>query len=937
MNFAHLHVHTDASNDGIGTVYNLVAMAKKLGFEALAMTDHGTVANAISFTDTCKRNKIKPILGLEAYVEYNGVVGHLTLLADGTEGFKNIIRLNNLGQARKGKSPAFTIEQLITHNEDIIVLTGCQNSPLQKLPLGEAIMLGSKLKLVFGDRLYSEAMFISDTSFDGHWKRALTLAEALELPIVITNDCHFPLEEDARVHQFYASMALGFSYYDKELWLKSDADIFNFASKWIEPSLIREGLDNAAMLAEKIRPANVRNDSSIALPKFDDPIGKLKRLLQKEWDRGDFPKKYANRLRYELSVIEKMNFGPYFLILNDIIWEARQLGIKKGPGRGSGVGSLVLYILGITDVDPIKYGLQFERFLHEKRKGFPDVDLDFDAERRGEILEYAKEKWGAFPIASYSRYKHRSLIADLARQSKIPSDLAMQMSELGVESKAFRQVCKTFPMFESAYNLLLGQIRHKSKHAGGVVICRDVEIMPLERVGDDLAVAWAEGHANDLSYAGYVKFDLLGLSALSILARLEKKHKETPKDDPNVYKLFHAGCTDGIFQFTGSDGIRDLTIKMRPNSIEDLAAISALYRPGPLRSGNTQKFLEWKKNPRKIHPLIDDILKNTYGAIIYQEQVMAIVAAVLGGDMVAGDQARILLSKASNKWDDPHWMADLKKFEERFIIGCVKNGIPEEIARPLWSELKEHAGYSFNKSHSIAYAYISYEMAFYKFFFPGSFYAELLNVDTQHVQEYMLALTIEGFSLNPPKINTSTDEYTSKGKGVFMPLGSVKYLGQSGVDAILEARKDGPFVSMEDFVKRVPKRKVNKRARQGLFSLGAFSEIPLEPSKLEIDDTTPVFSSSKKTSIEQEYLGVVLPDAELVKRIQKYKKEGILAGIVVEVTRKRSAFGPYISYKLSPEGTFWERTNEEHFEKGDFVKALVSKTRKAIKAEKEEI
>lgn len=928
--FTHLHVHTDASlKDGMTPVWNLVGAAKEKGFKALAMTDHGTLANAIAFSIECERAGIKPILGLEAYVNVDGEVGHMTLLADGARGFKNLIKLNNLGHASEGRHPAFTIDQLVENNEDIVLLSGCVSSPLNKLPYKDALRLQARLMGAFGPRFFQEIMFVADTDT---WSRPLQLSSETGARLVVTNDVHFPRRTDAPIHSLLTLMKAGFEYNSAELWLKQFDAIFERGTRaGISREVLVDAMNRSTAIAKKLRVTHLKGTPK--LPKIDDADARLRGLVATRTLSIGLPKdeRYEKRLEYELDIITKMNFSAYFLILADIIESARNMGVYVGPGRGSGAGSLVLYTLGITKIDPIAYDLSFERFLNPEREGMPDVDIDFDSENRDKVLEYAATKWHASPIATYVRYSHKTLVHDLAKTLRLPRDLERAAADNGEDSDEFRALCDTDEKFEHAYGILLNQIRHKGKHAGGVIITE--QSVPLERTGGKLVASWTEGLHNELSYVGIVKFDLLGLSALSTLRRLEGRFGRaagSPKKHDPVFDLFRNGDLAGIFQFSGSDGIRKLTVKLQPSTFEDLVAINALYRPGALDVGATDAYPGWKKNPRKIHPSVDPILKSTYGAVVYQEQVMAIFSAMTGGSLGEADLARRIIVKA--KPDDPEWVAKMDGLQTKFVSGAITHGFTPEHAEKFWHELAAHSRYSFNRAHAVAYARISWELAWWKYHHPVEFYSEMLNTDSAQAQTYIVNAVEHGIAVVPPHVNVSSLEYEPADGKIFMPLSSVKYLSSTAAQAILTARTKGSFVSFEDFMERVPKKLVRSNARQGLFKLEAFQGLSGSPTALKIKDyILSIASDSQRTEDQLAYLGLIVPTKRHLEIIRTETVRGNVCGIVAQKKKKESRYGQYIVYYLSPTGVFWLRSEIE-YPLGTLVSAQVNdKNGKALK------
>jgi DNA polymerase-3 subunit alpha len=441
-----------------------------------------------------------------------------------------------------------------------------------------------------------------------------------------------------------------------------------------------------------------------------------------------------------------------------------------------------------------------------------------------------------------------------------------------------------------------------------------------------------------LSHAGFVKFDLLGLSALSVIARLEKRFTmkaPDPKPGDAVFQdIFGAGKLEGIFQFSGSSGIRQLTMRMKPNRFEDLAVINALYRPGALDAGSTEAYLEWRESPRTIHPVVDDIVEETYGAIVYQEQVMAIVARIMGGSLAEADEARRTIVKVTYNPDHKERMA---KFLAEFKAACRKHGMTHAEAQSLESELLAHTRYSFNKAHAVAYSRIAWEMAWWKQHQPGWFYCESMNIDPGNVQTFMSAAALDGINIELPAVNDSSGSYvySAPRNTIYVLLLQVKYLGHKGVMNIVNERETGgPFTSCEDFMKRIAKRAVNKRARQGLYALGAFEGLDGDCSVLGVDELD---LSLSKYDLMLTYLGAVIPSKAMLDKIESERKRGFVAGIVVDVKNKRSAYGPYTVYRLSPSGVFWKRGDTDKLKKGDFVSAKVSKTGRADLVTKERL
>ena len=944
--FAHLHLHTDASiRDGMGTVPNMISRAKALGFKQIAMTDHGTLANAITFSIEALSVGIKPLMGLEGYIAVDGQLGHITLLADGMRGWNSLLTLNNLAHESKYKQPAFDVDQLIKYNAGLVCLTGCVASPFHRLSFKEAQLMGMKLKGAFGHRLFAELMFVGDGA---NWERPMRLADVLGLNCVITNDVHFSHKTDAVVHPILTRMKSGFEYDSKELYLKSAPELVDAAVAYgLEEKEATDMIFRAGRIASKLGYIELHEEPHLPkvaltiIDEYDLEVSSGRAVIQSACgarERRDLLSHYdyETRFRMEMDVIDDMGYTDYFLILDDIIQQAKHAGVRVGPGRGSGAGSLVLYLLGITDVDPIKHGLQFERFLNIERKGMPDVDVDIDSENREKVLEYANKMYGAIPIATYSRYSHKSLVRDLGKMFRVDKDLIGRAAEGGQSSAEFIEIMEEHqPEFPHAYESFLGQMRHKGKHAGGVIITETP--VPIERISDGLAAAWTEGKRNELSHAGIVKFDLLGLSVLSALRRLEEELDCIPKecvDDSPVFQLFRDGDLSGIFQFSGSDGIRRLTMELRPEKFQDLVAINALYRPGAIDAGSTHKYPDWKSSPREVPEYIADILEETYGAIVYQEQVMSIYQRTVGGTLAQADEARRVITKA--KPDDPTWRDKVTSLEGRFLKGAIDNELTRKEANTLWSELMTHSRYSFNKSHSTAYAMIAWECAWWKYNYPTHFFAAMLNVDPAQEQTYIMDAVRSGIIIRPPHVNKSSNEWEADdfAKRISMPLSAIKFLGKSGVDALLENRKaiGGQFDSIEQFMEVVPKKFVRARAREGLLRLGGFHGLDVTyPSGLSkfgyfkkllgLKELEPMTGRRDR---QLKYLGIIIPTRRMLEKFEKYSFEGYTCGIINSKDMRESTWGPYAVYRLSPQGVFWSRDVKD-LEKGEVVAAKISK------------
>lgn len=922
LEYCPLHVHSDASLDGAGTVSSLVKQAQKLGMSALALTDHGTLANAISFWSACTEVGIKPILGMEAYLSYKGKRHHITLLTLNEEGFNNLITIDSEAHTTGYDAgyPLVTLDSIETHRNGLYALTGCSASPMYRDDDNFALNYYNDLLDVMGgkDNVRIEVMFVGATDT---WSRPKKIAARYSDQWVITNDTHYPCQEQFHAHQVVCKARRGFTYNSEHLWLKTGEEIWWEAQKkGLSLHEVELGLQQSFHIADMVLPWNMKVAPSLPHTGVDTErvlSDALKSALKEDVLLKGQQKTRVDRLKYEFHMLKTKGFLDYIYILWDIVKWARGQGIAIGPGRGSGGGSYLLYLLGITEVDPIEFGLIFERFINTERSDYPDVDTDFEAERRGEVLNYARQQWGAIPIATFNCYSHKSAVHDIARELSIPKDLELPAAEGASDSDAFLKFCSENAYAASAYKTMVGQIRHRGKHAAGVIIPN--RPVPIERSGDELVAAWAEGmNTKELSKIGIVKYDLLGLTALSQLKLMEEL-TGVPRtamvwtyDDPGVYDLFCAGDVAGIFQWTGSDGIRQLTMNVAPRNFYDLITCNALYRPGALDAGTAEHYPEYMKKPRKIEPRVDKILEKTYGVICYQEQVMALVSEVMGGGLAQADLARRLISKADV--GNPKWEADLNALQADFIAKGLANGFRRDVLNLLWSEIYTHSGYSYNLSHATTYTMISYWMAWYKVNFREAFTIAVLQYDSANAQTYILDAIAHDLAVYMPHVNRSGKKYTSSlaSKGIYVPLSDVSFLGEKAVDYIINERSaNGLFTSYEDFAKRIPSRICNNRARQMLERIGAFDGLAGDPSSAIKNYSSLPIRSRYETQLE--ILKYIVPDKNTYRKMQilaqKPTKKDFtrFAGFISKVTKKKSQHGEYTVYNLSPEGSFWVR------------------------------
>ena len=936
INYAPLHVHTDASLDGYGTVEALVKDAVKKGFTSLAMTDHGTLANAITFWTLCNKHGIKPILGMEGYIHYagsNSDRNHLTLLAKTQQGFNNLIELSNYAHKEgwDGRRPVFGIDELERWKVGLHVLTGCHASPLHDSEYEQGMQFVGVLKDIMGARnLHAEVMFVS--SFDDY-KRALEAAQRFDIPYVVTNDTHFCTKGTHREQQMiYTARTNGadVGYNSIDCYLKTAHELVASGERWVNPDIVHIGLHNSLAIAEEVEEWNMHEEPS--LPKVAGSLEYITRKLKIACmhdikENGDKDIRIA-RLQREMKAFKERDLIDYVYILDNIIGYSRAQDILVGPGRGSGGGSYTLYLLGITRVDPIRYGLLFERFLSDARTDYPDVDVDFESERRSEVISYAADKWNAAPIATYFRYSHKSAVKDISKRLGISTVAATKAAEMEYGSEAWNAFCEEdkLRVADKMYNAMLGQIRHRSKHAGGIVIT--TKSVPMERIGKDvIAAAWTEGQSTrELSKAGIVKYDFLGLTALSQLQSMKKlTGVDFPEtfDSKEVFDAFGEGRVTGIFQWSGSEGIRKMTMGLYKATGEltfkDLIAINALYRPGPLDAGTAMRYKDFKKSPRKLHPRIDAILEETYGVICYQEQVMSVYAEVSGAGLAEADKLRKAF--AHGKEGDKGRAEIIEKFKATFMEGGEEQGFDSAFLEKVWREIATHSKYSFNKSHSTAYAMIAYRMAYYMVNHFAAFIKSMMIYDMTNAQVYLMEAVKRGTEIRAPEINISTDVVELRKEDgtevLYLPLCDVGYLGEKGLGRFLDIRAElekskglgNAFDTYEDFNASIPKMVMNKRVRHGLERITAFRNLLGNPEDGIADYGEIDWKGIQNTQIE--ILGYIIPTKEIYQKYEqlmelevpkRFARNGErYAGIVVEAVQKLTRHGKnMVRFSLSP-------------------------------------
>jgi len=893
-NFAHLHLHTQFSLlDGAIRLDELFKMAKNYRMPALAVTDHGSMFGAIEFYQQAEKSGIKPIIGCEVYVapgsrfekSSRGISEasfHLILLAKNLVGYRNLMKLVSAGYFEGFYyRPRVDKELLQKNNEGLIALSACLKGEipffLASGDKGKAWQAAEELKAIFPDRRFY--LEIQENKIPEQRKvnaGLLEIARELSLPLVATNDCHYLRREDAKAHEILLCIQTGKTLRDVDRMQFATEEFFFRSAQEMEElfSYCPESLQNTIEIAERCNLELKLNE--LQFPKFQVPPGEtLDSFLEKSAHKGlqerqtqmrmkepqarslssDF---YHQRLQKELGMIQKMGFAGYFLIVADFIRYAKERNIPVGPGRGSGAGSLVAYCLGITEIDPLANGLLFERFLNPERVSPPDIDIDFCIQGRDEVIQYVRSKYGADHVAqiiTFGKMQARAVIRDVGRAldmpygevdriaKMIPNTLNITLEEAFQQEPRLQELAKSNPDVQRLLGLaqaLEGLPRHASTHAAGVVISSSplVEAVPLYRGQQNEVVT--QYAMKDVEKIGLIKFDFLGLKTLTMIAdviqRVNQPHPESldiqkiPLNDRLTYELLGSGDTSGVFQLEGS-GMRDLVARLLPERFEDLVALLALYRPGPLKSGMVDDFIRRKHGKIPIVyevPELEEILQETYGVIVYQEQVMKIASKLASFNLADADILRRAMGK--KKADE---MAMQKK---NFLEGAQKNRIPPKKAEKLFDLMAKFAEYGFNKSHSAAYALIAYQTAYLKAHYPVEFMAALLSSemgDADKILRHLSECREKKIEVLPPDVNESQQDFAVVGGKIRFGLAAVKNVGVAAIQSILAAREEkGNFISLADFCLKVDLRKVNKRVIESLIKCGAFDSIRPQRAQL---------------------------------------------------------------------------------------------------------
>ena len=874
MKFVHLHVHSHYSLlDGLAKIDDLVNRTKELGMSVIALTDHGNLYGAIEFYKKARAAGIKPIIGIEAYLAPNGrlskqprvdeVRHHLILLAKNKVGWKNLVKLATLASTEGFYyKPRMDREILSQYREGLICLSGCFSGEIAKF-LSSKKTLEAEETATWYKNIFGEDFYLEVQPHAPHLHPLLSeLSKKLNIPLVATQDVHYVLKDDKTAHEILLAVQTSSRVDDEDrLSLKNYDLSLRSPEEMIELfKHLPEAVENTVRIAEK---CDLEIDlKQTHLPKFPLPEGVsameyLKKLIEERLP-GRFPEsteEVNERIRHELGVIEKTGFADYFLIVADFVNWAKLHGIVVGPGRGSAAGSIVSYILGITNIDPLKYDLLFERFLNPDRIQVPDIDIDFTDTRRDEVLAYIREKYGADKVAqiiTFGTMMARAAVRDTGRALGLPYGFCDQIAKLIPFNVPLKKSIEAVPelkemmennddakkLLESAIKLE-GTVRHASVHACGIVISSYplTEFVPLQRApqGDESIITQFEMHS--IEDLGLLKIDLLGLKNLTIIEKTLRLIKELhdididvnklPLDDEKTFELFKSGEMTGVFQLESS-GMRHYLKELKPSELEDIIVMISLYRPGPMEL--IPMYINRKFGREKItylHPRLEPILSKTYGVGIYQEQMMRIARDLAGFTLAEADTLRKAIGKKIKKLLDEQ--------KEKLIDGVVKNDIDKKTAMKIWELFPPFARYGFNRSHAASYALISYQTAYLKAHFPVEFMTSLLNVSGTDVDRINFLIGESrrlGIQVLPPDVDLSFQDFAVDGGSIRFGLSAIKNIGGNIVDFIIEERaRGGPFGNFGNFLKRVHHRDLNKKSLESFIKCGAFDSLGVSRSE----------------------------------------------------------------------------------------------------------
>jgi len=907
MSFVHLHVHSEYSLlDGACRINQMMDRVKELGQTAIALTDHGVMYGCIDFYKAAKAAGIKPIIGCEVYVakrsmedKIHGVddrPSHLVLLCKDRTGYENLCKLVSEAFVRGyyGR-PRVDLELLRQYHEGLIALSACLSGDVAKHLLQEDYDAAKECALnfaeIFGpDNFYLE---LQDHGIDSQRpvnQGIMRISRETGLPLVVTNDAHYLRREDAQVQDVLLCIQTGKTVDDPNRW-RFDTEEFYLKSEEELRELFpncNEAFENTAKIAERCNLDFVFNQYH--LPSFPVPDGYTSESYFREICMNGFreryqdpPESYLERLEYEIGVISRMGYVNYYLIVWDFIRYAKESDIPVGPGRGSGAASIVAYCMHITEVDPMKYALIFERFLNPERVSMPDFDTDFCQERRGEVIDYVMRKYGTdhvAQIATFGTMAARGAIRDVGRALNFTygeTDVVAKLVPTMPLHITLEDALKVSPKLKEMYDgddrvkmlidtamKLEGMPRNTSTHAAGVVITAEPvdTYVPLACNSDTIVTQYTMTTIEEL---GLLKMDFLGLRNLTVIKDAEEQIRQMvpdfsidriPDDDPETFEMLTAGKTQGVFQLE-SAGMTGVCVNMKAGSIEDITAIVALYRPGPMDSIPT--FIENKLNHKKVTyktPMLEPILKVTYGCIVYQEQVIEIFRQLGGYTMGQADNIRRAISKKKQKVIEEERRVFVYGDEKQGICGAVAKGVPETVAQSIYDEIVAFANYAFNKAHAVCYAVVSYQTAYLKCHYPRQYMAALMTSvldSATKISGYIAECKELGIQTLPPDINHSYDHFSVEGDAIRFGLGAVKNVGRGLIRSIVAKRQSGgPFTGLEDFIQRMGESELNKRAVENFIKCGAMDCFGYHRSELlaVYDTMMDSISASRKKNLE---------------------------------------------------------------------------------------
>ena len=898
MAFVHLHVHSEYSLlDGACRIRDLPARAAALGQTACAITDHGVMYGAVAFYKACQAAGIRPIIGCDVYVaprtrfdkerEYDSARYHLVLLCENMTGYRNLCKLVSRSFTEGFYTKPRVDRQLLReYSEGLIALSACLAGEIPRALTSGSYSQAKNAALEMLD-IFGEGNFFLELQDHGLEEQRRIAPDLIRLhrdtgiPLVLTNDCHYLTREDSYAQDVLLCIQTGKTVDDadrmrfetSEFYLKSEDEM-----RALFPE-VPEAADNTVRIADRCRVDF--EFGHYHLPEFSLPEGVSSAAYLRERCLEGFAVRYGEgtpelrqQLDYELDMIGRMGFTDYFLIVQDFVMFAKNSGIPVGPGRGSAAGSMVSYCLGITDIDPVKYSLYFERFLNPERVSMPDIDMDFCERRRGEVIDYVKRKYGEDHVAqivTFNTLKAKNAVRNVAKAMalsfaeenalarEIPNVLNIRLSQAVETSRSLREMMEKDERIRRVIQTAMAledMPKDSGTHAAGVVITKrpvsDYVPLTLSKKDDSIATQYVMTTLEEL---GLLKMDFLGLRTLTVIDDAVKAIRRTepdfdiravPDDDPATYAMLSAGKTMGVFQLE-SDGITGVCTGLQPKSIEDITAIIALYRPGPMDS--IPRFLENNRHPEKIsykHPLLEPILRVTYGCIVYQEQVLDILRRLGGFSLGQADMIRRAMSKKKQ--------AEIVKERETFIhgdaqrriCGAVANGVPADVAAAIYDEILDFANYAFNKAHAVSYAVVCYQTAYLKCHWPRQFMAALMSsvLDSpDKVAEYTAECRDMGIRLLPPDINESEDMFTVAGDHIRYGLVAVKGIGRGLIRGVMSERAThGPFTSFTDFCRRMDGGDLNRRAAESLIKCGCFDSLGANRRQL-IQICQPVLDS----------------------------------------------------------------------------------------------